>query len=69
MQKITIIGQQCAGKTTVANIINKLVCRPTILKFAGPIYGTLKALGVYKKRRFMQEFSDVAKNTLAMMCL
>lgn len=59
--KIGIIGQQCSGKTTVANMICHMFRRPRIIKFADPIYDTLKALRQEKHRGFMQAFGEMAK--------
>lgn len=60
-----IIGKQCAGKTTVANIILKEFSDPegfaTMLKFAEPHYDMLGILGKSKNRLFMQEISDLCK--------
>lgn len=64
MRKIAIIGEQCAGKSTIAEIIKQLVSHPTVVKFADPIYRSLEALGQEKGpgwRGFAQESSDVAK--------
>ena len=61
MLKIGIIGEQCAGKTTVAELVSNHIGRCGFVKFAGPIYQTIAALGGKKNRKFMQEFSDVAK--------
>lgn len=61
LTKIGIIGQQCAGKTTAANFICEQFDETEVIKFADPIYATLKAHQQEKNRAFMQEFSDVAK--------
>lgn len=61
MLRVAIIGEQCAGKTEAAKAIEKYAGKASIIKFAGPIYSTLQALGVEKDRRFMQEFSDLSK--------
>ena len=62
LTKIGIIGQQCAGKTTAANIIcEHFSSEIKFVKFADPIYATLSAHKQNKNRKFMQEFSDVAK--------
>ncbi len=63
--RIAIIGQQCAGKTTVANIIKETLedngKYVKTIKFTDPIYKSLKALGQEKHRAFMQEYGDLAK--------
>lgn len=61
MLKIAIIGEQCAGKTTVAEILKQLMPLPGVVKFADPIYQAMVAMGVQKNRGYMQESSDVAK--------
>ena len=61
LTKIGIIGQQCAGKTTAAKFVSELFDTIVVVKFADPIYGTLKALRKKKNRAFMQEFGDFAK--------
>ena len=64
MKKIGIIGQQAAGKTTIANIIKELNEDKVvyILKFAEPIYQAWAVLHQdFKNRGFMQEFGDLAK--------
>lgn len=61
LTKIGIIGQQCAGKTTAAKFVGELFDTIVVVKFADPIYGTLKALRKEKNRAFMQEFGDFAK--------
>jgi len=58
--KIGIIGKQCAGKSSVAKIIQEIY-GGCIIKFADPIYTVLKILDKPKHRLFMQEFSDLAK--------
>lgn len=59
--KIGVIGQQCAGKTTAAKFISEMFDTTITVKFADPIYGTLKAFREEKNRAFMQELGDVAK--------
>lgn len=59
--KIGIVGQQCSGKTTAANFLSEHFDETRFIKFADPIYGTLKALRQEKNRAFMQEFGDFAK--------
>lgn len=61
MHKFVICGNQCAGKTTVANLLMEEMDNPFVLKFAQPHYDTLRVLGQPKHRRFMQDFSDVCK--------
>lgn len=62
MMKFGIVGNQCAGKTTVAKMISNLTPdKCDVVKFADPIYDTLSALGQSKNRLFMQQFSDLAK--------
>lgn len=62
MRKIAVIGEQCAGKTTLTNIIAKEVgAGVKNIKFADPIYGALGVLGREKHRLFMQDFGDLAK--------
>ena len=64
--KITIIGQQCAGKTEAANILCKIIekkekLQTKILKFAQPLYEINTILQVMKHRAFMQEQSELVK--------
>lgn len=61
--RIAIIGKQCSGKTSVANILLDKLGRENgvILKFAQPIYDVLNVLDLKKHRVFMQEFSDLTK--------
>jgi dephospho-CoA kinase len=64
MKKIGIIGQQCAGKTTITKLIQEIYENNTvyILKFAEPIYQSWAALHQdFKNRGYMQEFGDLAK--------
>jgi dephospho-CoA kinase len=64
IKKIGIIGQQCAGKTTIAKLIQEIYENNTVyvLKFAEPIYQSWAALHQdFKNRGFMQEFGDLAK--------
>lgn len=61
-----IIGNAHAGKTTVANMIEKMYAmslnnRLIYYKFADPLYNVLEALGLKKNRLFMQEVSDIIK--------
>ena len=62
MFKIAIIGQQCAGKTTAAQMIKTyLNVEVDLHKFADPLYEILDVLGVPKHRSFMQRLSDLVK--------
>lgn len=62
-----IVGNAHAGKTTVANMIEKIYAGSTrnrlvhYYKFADPLYKILDAIGQDKNRKFMQEVSDVIK--------
>jgi len=58
--KIALIGEQCSGKSSVAEIIKNYLA-PIVVKFADPIYATLEAINMPKNRLFMQEFSDLGK--------
>lgn len=62
MYKVAIIGQQCAGKTSVANIIEDMHGSAKVVKFAQPIYDTLEVFGQAKHRAFMQGLGDLAKD-------
>lgn len=61
--KIAIIGKQCAGKSSAAKAVIWALgnCRTAKIKFADPIYSTMRALNVSKNRGFMQDFSDLTK--------
>lgn len=61
MDKIAIIGQQCAGKSTIADMVLDCYSKGGIIKFADPIYDTLKIFGQQKNRAFMQGLGDLAK--------
>lgn len=63
MKRLAIIGQQCAGKTTVATMAGDIIDIGPVaaMKFAAPIYKSLIALYQQKQRGFMQEFGDLAK--------
>lgn len=62
MRKIAVIGEQCAGKTTLTNLIAKVGgTHVHNIKFADPIYGALGVLGREKHRLFMQDFGDLSK--------
>lgn len=62
MLKIAIIGEQCAGKTTLAESIKRAVVGTTdMVKFADPLYDALHAFKQPKHRRFLQELGDLAK--------
>ena len=54
--RIGIVGQQCAGKTTLADMIGY-----PIIKFAAPLYEINTVLRVGKSRDFMQKMSDLVK--------
>ncbi|MCK5862819.1 MAG: hypothetical protein KAH38_10055 [Candidatus Hydrogenedentes bacterium] len=54
--RIAIIGNQCAGKTTLAEAYGA-----PIVKFAEPFYNVLRLFEKPKNRAFMQGLSDVAK--------
>jgi len=54
---IFIVGNQCAGKTSIAKALGA-----HIVKFAEPHYAINDLLGVPKYRKFMQEVTDVIKN-------
>ena len=56
MPRIGIVGQQCAGKTTLADIIGY-----PVVKFAAPLYEINAVLREGKSRDFMQKMSDLAK--------
>jgi len=68
MYKIAIIGEQCAGKTTVAQSIQRYFDGAVVIKYASPHYGVLHILGKEKNRSFMQEFSDLAKKHFGQDC-
>lgn len=61
MNRIAIVGQQCAGKTTAANIIAGHFDEVEFVKFADPIYQVLGVLRQDKHRAFMQDFGEMAK--------
>ena len=61
MLKFAVLGEQCSGKTTAAEVIKGYFFNPQVVKFADPIYWALAALGQPKNRGFMQEFGDLAK--------
>lgn len=59
-QRIAICGQQCSGKTTVADILSQYYDFKYV-KFADPLYRISEAIGQPKNRGFMQEESDLCK--------
>ena len=62
MNRFAIIGQQCSGKSTVADLLFEMWhYGKIVIKFADPIYDTLRALRQKKHRAFMQEFGEMAK--------
>ena len=64
VHRYAIVGEQCAGKTSVAEIIKRvlpIIPTPATVKMAQPIYDILRVLGKPKHRLFMQECSDLAK--------
>jgi len=60
-KRIAIIGQQCSGKTTVAETISQGFEDPRLIKFADPIYGALGVMRQEKHRAFMQDFGEMVK--------
>lgn len=61
MLKIACIGQQCSGKTSLANFFIKKFSQVFHIKMADPIYNALDGLKQKKHRAFMQQFGDLAK--------
>jgi len=59
MKKVAFIGQQCAGKTTAAMVVQSNIEHH--MKFAWPLYSINQILGVHKHRGFMQEQADLIK--------
>ena len=59
--KIAIIGSQCAGKTTFANLLQQQCTNSIIVKFAEPLYAINSVLGINKNRKFMQNTSELIK--------
>lgn len=60
-QRYAIIGQQCAGKTSLANRIAETSRYPRVIKFADPIYAMIACLGQSKHRGIMQDVGELAK--------
>ena len=56
VSRIGIVGPQCAGKTTLAEMLGY-----PVIKFADPLYAINNALHIGKHRAFMQEMSEVVK--------
>jgi len=65
--RIAIVGSQCSGKTTVANVLREFLLhewsRPSIpIKFADPIYAAQELVTDKKNRLFMQGFGQLARD-------
>lgn len=60
MLKVAITGEQCAGKTTVADILIKQFGGEKI-KFIDKIYQINELLGIEKNRGFMQDTGEAIR--------